>query len=215
MVYDGDYYIWDHRYYDNKYLKENFNVDEEKIAEYYPLESTIDGMLKIYETLLKLKFVEVKENKKTWHDDVKQLAVWKLDTPENPEFVGWIFFDLHPRDGKYGHAANFGLSSSYISANGTRSYPITALVCNFSKSTKDKPSLLKHSEITTFFHELGHGIHDLVGNNRIGRFNGPGAVPWDFVEAPSQMLNFGLGIQKSYYHYHKIIRITQKLIPSC
>ncbi|XDT38707.1 Peptidase family M3 [Nakaseomyces glabratus] len=190
MVYDGDYYIWDHRYYDNKYLKENFNVDEEKIAEYYPLESTIDGMLKIYETLLKLKFVEVKENKKTWHDDVKQLAVWKLDTPENPEFVGWIFFDLHPRDGKYGHAANFGLSSSYISANGTRSYPITALVCNFSKSTKDKPSLLKHSEITTFFHELGHGIHDLVGNNRIGRFNGPGAVPWDFVEAPSQMLEF-------------------------
>ena len=55
---------------------------------------------------------------------------------------------------------------------------------------RDKPALLKHSEITTFFHELGHGIHDLVGGNAIGRFNGPSATPWDFVEAPSQMLEF-------------------------
>lgn len=190
MGYDGQYYIWDHRYYDNKYLKENFNVDHEKIAEFYPLESTIEGMLNIYETVLKLKFVEVKDNKQVWHEDVKQLAVWKMDNEESPEFVGWIYFDLHPRDGKYGHAANFGLSASYVKSDSIRSYPVTALVCNFSKSTKDKPSLLKHNEITTFFHELGHGIHDLVAQNKVARFNGPGAVPWDFVEAPSQMLEF-------------------------
>ena len=89
-----------------------------------------------------------------------------------------------------GSAANFGISSSYVKSDGSRSYPVTALVCNFSKPTKEKPALLKHSEITTFFHELGHGIHDLVGGNAIGRFNGPGATPWDFVEAPSQMLEF-------------------------
>ncbi|CCH58546.1 hypothetical protein TBLA_0A07560 [Henningerozyma blattae CBS 6284] len=193
LPFDNHYYVWDHRYYDNKYLKDNYNVDLEKISEYYPLDSTIEGMLNIYETLLNLKFIEEKDdskNKNVWHKEVKQLAVWKMDNPENPEFVGWIYFDLHPRDGKYGHAANFGISSSYIKPNNERSYPVTALVCNFSKVTADKPALLKHNEITTFFHELGHGIHDLVGKNNNSRFNGPGAVPWDFVEAPSQMLEF-------------------------
>ncbi|CCF57664.1 hypothetical protein KAFR_0D00180 [Kazachstania africana CBS 2517] len=189
--YDSHYYIYDHRYYDNKYLKDNFNVDLEAISEYYPLEHTINGMLKIYEELFKLKFNEETKNKSVWHEDVKQLAVWKMDNPEKPEFVGWIYFDLHPRDGKYGHAANFGISSSYVDIEtGKRSYPVTALVCNFSKSTATRPSLLKHNEITTFFHELGHGIHDLVGKNKLSRFNGPGATPWDFVEAPSQMLEF-------------------------
>ncbi|CCD22178.1 metalloendopeptidase NDAI_0A00180 [Naumovozyma dairenensis CBS 421] len=192
IPYDGHYYIWDHRYYDNKYLKDNFNVDIEKISEYYPLESTIDGMLKIYETVLNLKFIEETDPlaKNVWHPDVKQLSVWNMDDRANPAFVGWIYFDLYPRDGKYGHAANFGIASSYITEENKRSYPVTALVCNFSKPTKNKPALLKHSEITTFFHELGHGIHDLVGQNKAARFNGPGSVPWDFVEAPSQMLEF-------------------------
>lgn len=188
-IFDGQYYIWDNRYYDNQYLKNNFQVDEEKISEYFPLESSIKGMLAIYEKVLKLKFVE-EDTSSTWHSDVKQLSVWKMDDILAPEFVGWIYFDLHPRDGKYGHAANFGISSSYIKPDGSRSYPVTALVCNFSKPGKDKPALLKHSELVTFFHELGHGIHDLMGKNAIGRFNGPGATPWDFVEAPSQMLEF-------------------------
>lgn len=190
--FEDHYYIWDHRYYDNKYLKDNFNVDLEKISEYYPIESSIKGMLNIYETVMKLKFVEETDSSKknTWHKDVKQLSVWKMDNPDSPEFVGWIYFDLHPRDGKYGHAANFGISASYIDDGNQRVYPVTALVCNFSKATSDKPSLLKHNELTTFFHELGHGIHDLVGKNNFSRFNGPSAVPWDFVEAPSQMLEF-------------------------
>lgn len=74
---DPNYYIWDHRYYDNKYLLENFNVDLEKISEYFPLEATITGMLEIYETLFNLKFIETKDsqNKSVWHDDVKQIAV--------------------------------------------------------------------------------------------------------------------------------------------
>lgn len=192
IPFDGHYYIWDHRYYDNKYLKDNYNVDVEKISEYFPVDSTIKGMLNIYETVFKLKFIEETDSKKkVWHEDVKQLAVWKMDDPNKPEFIGWIYFDLHPRDGKYGHAANFGISSAYYNfEDGTKSYPVTALVCNFSKSTANKPALLKHNEVTTFFHELGHGIHDLVGRNKIGRFNGPGATPWDFVEAPSQMLEF-------------------------
>lgn len=95
--------------------------------------------------------------------------------------------DLHPRPGKYGHAANFSLQPGFILPNGTRRYPATALVCNFSKTTKDKPSLLKHDEIVLLFHELGHGIHDLASRTKYSRFHGTSVVR-DFVEAPSQML---------------------------
>lgn len=220
IPFDDHYYIWDHRYYDNKYLKDNFNVDLEKISEYYPVEAAIKGMLDVYETLLKLKFIEETDpsKKNVWHPDVKQLAVWKMDDPANPIFVGWIYFDLHPRDGKYGHAANFGLSSSYIDENGKRSYPVTALVCNFSKPSSTKQSLLKHNEITTFFHELGHGIHDLVGKNRLARFNGPGATPWDFVEAPSQMLEFWTWNKQELLslssHYQTGEKIPEELLDS-
>ncbi|CCK69139.1 metalloendopeptidase KNAG_0C00260 [Huiozyma naganishii CBS 8797] len=220
VPFDGRYYIWDHRYYDTKYLKDNFNVDHEAIAEYYPIDSTIEGMLKIYETVFKLKFVEEKDTakKNVWNEDVKQIAVWKMDNVKTPVFVGWIYFDLHPRDGKYGHAANFGIASSYIREDGSRSYPVTALVCNFSKSSATKPSLLKHNEITTFFHELGHGIHDLVGKNRAARFNGPGATPWDFVEAPSQMLEFYTwdknALQSLSKHYKTGEQIPEKLLDS-
>lgn len=220
LAYDDRYYSWDHNYYAYKYLKENFNVDLERIAEYYPLNTTITGMLDIYEKVLKLKFIEEKDpaKKTVWHPDVQQIAVWKMDNPDQPEFVGWIYFDLHPRDGKYGHAANFGIVPSYVDENGKRIYPVTTLVCNFSKSTEKKPSLLKHNEITTFFHELGHGIHDLVSRNLIGRFNGPMAVPWDFVEAPSQMLEFWTWnkdeLMSLSRHYRTNEKIPGKLLDS-
>lgn len=83
--------------------------------------------------------------------------------------------------------ANFNLQSGFLHPNGTRRYPATALVCNFSKPTATKPSLLKHDEVVTLFHELGHGIHDLVGRTKFSRFHGTSVVR-DFVEAPSQML---------------------------
>lgn len=101
--------------------------------------------------------------------------------------MGYLYLDLHPRPGKYGHAANFSLQPGFSYPNGTRRYPATALVCNFSKPTPTKPSLLKHDEVVTLFHELGHGIHDLAGRTKYSRFHGTSVVR-DFVEAPSQML---------------------------
>ncbi|CRK41272.1 hypothetical protein BN1723_018810, partial [Verticillium longisporum] len=87
----------------------------------------------------------------------------------------------------YGHAANFNLQPGFLREDGSRRYPATSLVCNFSKPTPKKPSLLKHDEVVTLFHELGHGIHDLAGRTKHSRFHGTSVVR-DFVEAPSQML---------------------------
>lgn len=187
-----NYYIWDQRYYHTKMLENDYNVDDIKISEYFPMQNTIKKMLSIYETIFNLKFVEIEKSNKaynTWHEDVKQFQVWKMDN-ELPTFIGYLYFDLHPRPGKYGHAANFGLVPAYIDlTTGKKNYPSTSLVCNFTKDTKEKPSLLKHNEVVTFFHELGHGIHDLMGQTKYSRFHGT-SVSWDFVEMPSQLLEY-------------------------
>lgn len=108
----------------------------------------------------------------------------------DPSFVGYLYFDLHPRAGKYGHAANFGLTPGYTDIKtGKRNFPVTSLVCNFTRDTKQKPALLKHSEVVTFFHELGHGIHGLMGKTEYSRFDGT-SVSRDFVEMPSQFLEY-------------------------
>lgn len=196
--FNGKYYLWDHRYYDRLMLEQDYSLDQEKLAEYFPLQTSIRGMLEIFDKLFGLTFVEVKGDDRAsispsgkgddivWHPDVQVFSVWD-DEGEGSGFVGYLYLDLHPREGKYGHAANFNLQPGFIQENGTRRYPVTALVCNFSKPTPKKPSLLKHDEVVTLFHELGHGIHDLVSKTIYSRFHGTNTVR-DFVEAPSQML---------------------------
>ncbi|KAJ5984603.1 hypothetical protein N7481_006702 [Penicillium waksmanii] len=183
---DEQYYLWDHRFYDRLMLERDFSLDQQLIAEYFPLQTTIQGMLKIFEELFGLEFVEIvgedraalaptgKGDDIVWHEDVQVFSVW------NDEGEGNGF-------GKYGHAANFNLQPGFIDATGNRRFPATALVCNFTKPTPKRPSLLKHDEVVTLFHELGHGIHDLVSKTIYSRFHGTNTVR-DFVEAPSQML---------------------------
>ncbi|EPE06573.1 thimet oligopeptidase [Ophiostoma piceae UAMH 11346] len=203
LPFDDNYYLWDHRYYDRLMIEKEYSIDENKIAEYFPLRKTVGGMLKIFEELFGFIFVEIgdaaerdrisptgKAEDIVWHEDVILFSVWD-DASEGDGFVGYLYLDLHPRPGKYGHAANFNLQPGFLrvseDGNATRRYPATALVCNFSKPTPTKPSLLKHDEVVTLFHELGHGIHDLAGRTKFARFHGTSTVR-DFVEAPSQML---------------------------
>ncbi|KAF3093789.1 hypothetical protein TWF569_011010 [Orbilia oligospora] len=196
LSFDDKYYLWDHRFYDRLVREQEFNIDENKIAEYFPLQKCVDGMLAIFERLFGLKFVQVAEDgaqvgsgERGWHEDCKVYLVHDEESLGG-EFVGYLYLDLHPREGKYGHAANFNLIPGFLREPGnstSRNYPSTALVCNFSKPTPSKPSLLKHDEVVTLFHELGHGIHDLVSRTIYSRFHGTNTVG-DFVEAPSQML---------------------------
>jgi metallopeptidase MepB len=195
---DGYFYLWDYEFYNRLMIEEEYSVDQQKIAEHFPLQSTVDAMLRIFQELFGLVFVEItgKERDKisetgngndtVWHKGVKLFSVWD-DEGEGSAFSGYLYLDLHPRLGKYGHQAHFCLQPGFLHPNGTRHYPAAALVCNFSKPTATKPSLLKHDEVCTLFHELGHGIHNLVSRTIYSHFHGT-SVDRDFVEAPSQML---------------------------
>jgi metallopeptidase MepB len=113
-AYDGNYYLWDHRFYDRMMVENEYSIDEQKIAEYFPLQSTIEGMLKIFEELFGLVFVQIDGEERDkisptgkgvdiiWHEDVKLFSVWD-DEGEGGAFSGYLYLDLHPRPGKYGH----------------------------------------------------------------------------------------------------------------
>jgi metallopeptidase MepB len=194
---DGEYYFWDHRYYRRLLTEAEYEVDELKVSEYFSLESTVAGMLKIFETVMGFVFIkldtsELKKLSPTgkaedvlWHPDVIVYSVW--NESQGDGFVGYLYMDLHPRTGKYSHECNTNFQPGFTYKDGTRHYPSTALICNFTPPTPQKPSLLKHHEVVTLFHELGHGIHSLAAKTRYSRFHGT-AVAWDFVETPSKML---------------------------
>ncbi|KAF1805697.1 hypothetical protein V8B55DRAFT_1489450 [Mucor lusitanicus] len=184
--FDGSFNAWDSSYYQRILLENEYSVDQEQIKQYFSLETTIQKMLDIYEKVLGLKFVKVPADKAVvWHPDVQLFECW--DAVEDKSFSGFMYLDLFPRENKYPHAACFPLQPSYIAQNGERVAPIAAMVANFTKPTADKPSLLKHDEVVTLFHELGHVMHHLCSRTKYARFHGT-SVEGDFVEAPSQML---------------------------
>ncbi|CEP18296.1 hypothetical protein [Parasitella parasitica] len=190
--FDGTFNAWDSSYYQRILLENEYSVDQEHIKRFFSLETTIQSfnvyleMLDIYEKVLGLKFVKVPADKAVvWHPDVQLFECW--DAVEDKSFSGYMYLDLFPRENKYPHAACFPLQPSYIAENGERVAPIAAMVANFTKPTADKPSLLKHDEVVTLFHELGHVMHHLCSRTKYARFHGT-SVEGDFVEAPSQML---------------------------
>ena len=178
---DGkDVNYWDIRYLENKLIYERFNVDEEKVREYFSMESTINGCMAIYEELFSVKFVEEKPEI-SWHPDVKKYIVMS-----EGKKIAAIYLDLFPRENKYTHAAQFDLRGGRLISKDHYESPVIAIVCNFTKPTKDKPSLLSLDEVSTFFHEFGHGMHNCLTTARLGAQAGT-SVKWDFVEVPSQM----------------------------
>ncbi|KAJ3030356.1 Thimet oligopeptidase [Rhizophlyctis rosea] len=183
LPFDNKLNAWDFQYYNRLMLERDYQVDDEKIKQYFSLETVTQGMLKLYETVLSLKITEVKEGVAAWHEDVRLFQVFD----KAGDFVGHFYLDLHPRENKYSHAAAFQLQPGQILEDGSRQYPVAAMVANFSKPTPTKPSLLKHNEVVTYFHELGHIMHQLCSQTKWSKFHGT-RVEGDFVEAPSQML---------------------------
>ena len=178
-------YDYDIPYYISKYKKKYMNLDNELIKTYFPSNYTIPKILEIYGKLFNIKFeIDINSNLGNWNKDV---FLYKISDLSNKDDVkGYIYFDLYPRDGKYTHAATFDLQSTYKNKNGARVIPITAIVCNFTlPNDNEKFSLLSFNEVTTFCHELGHGLHNILSNVKYELLAGI-TNEKDFVEMPSQ-----------------------------
>jgi len=184
---DAQLYPWDYSFYKNRLLESEYAVDAEKVQEYFPLHRVTEGLFTITQNLYGLEYEEITEQASKdgilWHEDVKMYAVRDKKTGET---IGEFFIDLHPRPNKYGHAAHWGVSQNKVWMDGSHTKPQSALVCNFTKPTEDKPSLLTHDEVETYFHEFGHLLHNLMSKAEMWSFSGA-RVERDFVEAPSQM----------------------------
>ncbi|MBG78552.1 MAG: peptidase M3 [Alphaproteobacteria bacterium] len=181
--YDGsdDLRPWDFSYYSEKLKKKLFSISSEDFRPYLPLSTVLGGCFTHFEKLFNIRFEENNAYPK-WHADVQSFDVFYKDSGD---FVGTLYADFHPRSGKKPGAwktcyRNQGLFGGKVER------PVVAIVCNFTKPTADRPSLLTHGEVTTLFHEMGHAVHALLSDVTYQSLAGT-SVKWDFVELPSQL----------------------------
>ncbi|WP_282054635.1 M3 family metallopeptidase [Maribacter luteus] len=172
---------WDGSYYAEKLKQKLFDLDDEKLKPYFKLENVIAGVFKVAEKLFGLKFTEVYDID-TYHEEVKTFCI----TDEKGNFISLFYADFHPRPGKRGGAWMTSFKPQYVK-DGENVRPHISNVCNFTRSTPSKPSLLTFNEVTTLFHEFGHGLHGMLANTTYPSLSGT-SVYWDFVELPSQVM---------------------------
>ena len=178
---------WDSTYYAEKLKQEKFSLDDEQLKPYFKLENVINGVFTVANKLFDLEFKE-DPTIDTYHPDVKTYRV--LDT--QGELVAIFYADFHPRAGKRGGAwmTSYKPQQIIVTPDGKgviNDRPHISNVCNFTKPTATKPSLLTFNEVTTLFHEFGHGLHGMLANTKYKGLSGTN-VSWDFVELPSQIL---------------------------
>ena len=172
---------WDGAYYAEKLKQKLFDLDDEKLKPYFKLENVINGVFTVAQKLYGLSFEEIK-NIDTYHKDVLTYKV----TDSTNNLVSIFYADFFPREGKRNGAWMTSYRPQYVK-NGENERPHISIVCNFTKPTKTKPSLLTFNEVTTLFHEFGHALHGMLANTTYPSLSGT-SVYWDFVELPSQVL---------------------------
>jgi len=204
---EGKIKPWDREYIKACYKKKHFEIDDRAIAEYFPMEKTVEGLLDIYRQFLGVDFKEL-PIKGLWHEDVRLVAV---HSKANDALLGYLLLDLYPRANKFTHACHITLVPSTYDKDGSMPVALSLVLANFPKSTADKPALLRKDDVKTFFHEFGHAMHALLGRTHVASFSGT-SVKLDFVEMPSQMLEEWLDdaaiLKKISSHY-----LTGKSLP--
>jgi len=174
---------WDFRYYLRELTESECDINMEEVRKYFPLDVVKQGLFKIYQLLLGLTFTEV-PTKNKWHEEV---SLFRVNDKKTNELMGYFYLDLHPRDGKYGHAAAFDFITGcdrLINNMHKRQHHVMTIACNFSKD-----GCIEFNEVQTFFHEFGHVMHQICSKPQLQEFAGFG-VEWDFVESPSQNFEY-------------------------
>ena len=172
---------WDGAYYSEKLKKELFDLDQEALKPYFKLENVIDGVFTVAKKLFDLNFMEVSDIDK-YHPEVKTYEV----TDDNDNFIAVFYADFFPRKGKRNGAWMTSYKDQWKKGC-ENSRPHISIVCNFTRPTETKPSLLTFDEVTTLFHEFGHALHGMLANTTYPSLSGT-SVYWDFVELPSQLM---------------------------
>lgn len=198
LDFDGKLYFWDRLFYSRLRKNIEFGVDDHVVSQYFPVEDTLEKMLAVFSQILGLSFVRLSQEDCArlsptgvaadvlWHPEVQIYAVW--DSEEyGGEFCGYLYLDLFPRDGKYKQDMALTIGPGCTKADGTRHYASKALVCNLTRPSIVQPALLKHSDVETIFHELGHAMDTLSCRTKYER---SADLPQDGIEIPSTMLEY-------------------------
>ena len=177
----GEVKPWDFSYWSEKVKKATLNLDDNLLKPYFKIENVLAGVFDISAKLYGLSFTK-NADIATYHEDVDAYEVYDKDG----EFLSLLYSDFFPRSGKRAGAWMTSYRSMY-SLDGQVVRPHISIVCNFTKPTADKPSLLTFNEVTTLFHEFGHALHGMMARGTYPSLTGT-SVYWDFVELPSQIL---------------------------
>jgi oligopeptidase A len=177
-----DLQAWDIGYYSEKLRQKRYDISPETLRPWFPVNKVVPGLFRVAERLFGVQ-IEEKPEVETWHDDVSAYCISR-----NGEPVAWFYLDLFARQGKRGGAWMADGRVRWRNQRGHLQLPVAFLTCNFTPPVNDKPSLLTHDEVTTLFHEFGHGLHHMLTQVEVLEVSGINGVAWDAVELPSQFL---------------------------
>jgi len=177
----ADFQSWDSTYYSEKLRVAKYDVSQEELRPYFPAEKVISGMFAVVNRLFGIS-VEQVQSFDTYHEDVRFFKVFK-----NGAQIASFYLDLFARDGKRGGAWMADARVRRKTTSGLQ-LPVAFLTCNFTPPVGDTPSLLTHDEVTTLFHEFGHGLHHMLTQIDVAAVSGINGVAWDAVELPSQFM---------------------------
>ncbi|PAV47328.1 oligopeptidase A [Pseudomonas sp. HAR-UPW-AIA-41] len=178
----ADLQSWDVGYYSEKLRQQRYSISQEQVRAWFPIDKVLSGLFAIVQKLYGIEITEL-QGFDSWHPDVRLFEI-----RENGQHVGRFFFDLYARANKRGGAWMDGARDKRRSASGELISPVANLVCNFTPAVEGQPALLTHDEVTTLFHEFGHGLHHLLTRIEHAGVSGINGVAWDAVELPSQFM---------------------------
>ena len=174
---------WDIAYYSEKQKQALYAINDEELRPYFPEDRVLSGLFELMKRIFGLR-IEEKFGIDTWHKDVRFFQIYD----EQGEERGAFYLDLYARENKRGGAWMDDCINQKRFADGSLQKPVAYLTCNFNKPIGNKPALFTHDEVTTLFHEFGHGIHHMLTQIEVGDVAGINGVPWYAVELPSQFL---------------------------